>query len=792
MQWHSHGGGRPSHSWDRQEQAQDRSHGKSADGDDDGGNTGWGAGWGSASWQDRSRGASSQSWDEQSWDDNAHGKSRGYTSWQDRSRGASSQSYGEQSWKQRVNALSLEPSQPQVQAGRADSSCAGPQSRCQSRAEWSKQDLVAAADLVGLEWWESNCQDGPMLKIEHFQKVEMGDSWKTHNQALKYFRDQCIARYGSGEPEDYGEYGLESDLQSRYGIPHAVHKPKKPDYTFDFTTIKDWHWQQMIGQLDADSMEFVVHDEDRSRGIVRCSLLMYPKGDMKTNRKNRDNLGGQEPETEEKTFDFVIWRSDGSCLTLHPDYKTTKNLCTIGIPPPDYEVPKTGIGGSSGKTSFRHFVMKGVDRILRFDAQKCTVNPQSVYVAPAARVRLRTEAQDPATQPQSRFSGPPPPPPGGPPSSQTAQPIQPPVDAVPVGPVPAQTVQPVNPHPPLDSPPGVFIYADGKKTGLPPPPPPRARPKANPPPLYDTVADNTAAPSDQSGLNASKDASPQSRHTDGIMAPSNALRSMQEGTDIGDGELDFGIERCFNLPTYYGGEREANREEANLTTIDAAVVNASQSWPVPKPPVTEPTPQSETTPKAPPPVPPPPSPRRLDLGPPPNLTPQSRDISGAAPVYPATSRDYSKPPPLLTPQSRDISGAAPASSTEDYAEPQAHVPQTEDNASTPAPAPSTEENASPPAPAPSTEENASPPAPAPSTEENASPPAPAPSTEENASPPAPVPSTADNVSQVVNDEGRGESGDSEKYELLPEPTWSDAATALQLVYAQAADLSDEP
>ena len=189
MPWkHSqHGGGRPSHSWDRPEQAPDRSYGKRGDGDDDGGNTGWGAGWDSASWHDRSRGASSPSWDAQSWKDNTHGKSRDDTSWQDRSRDASWQS--QPNWKQSVklvNALSLEPSQPQVQAARgavvqgADGSGARPQlqPRRQPRAEQSKQDVVAEADLSGLEWWESNCQDGPMLRIEHFQKVEMGDSWK--------------------------------------------------------------------------------------------------------------------------------------------------------------------------------------------------------------------------------------------------------------------------------------------------------------------------------------------------------------------------------------------------------------------------------------------------------------------------------------------------------------------------------------------------------------------------------------------------------------------------------------
>ena len=284
---------------------------------------------------------------------------------------------------------------------------------------------------------------------------------------------------------------------------------------------------------------------------------------------------------------------------------------------------------------------------------------------------------------------------------------------------------------------------------MPPPPPPRPNAKASPPSLgiVETVADNTAsAVAAHSGLNVSKDAPPQSRHTDGMMASFNVLK------EIEDVDMDGFFERCQerlaasdNLSTYHGGERAANRVEQSMTTVDAAVVDAAQSWPLPQPPVVEPTPLSETTPKAPPPTPPPLSPRRLQLG----------------------------PPPLLTPQSREISGSHPASSTEGYE----HAPQTEDNASTPAPAPSTEENASPPAPAPSTEENTSPLASVPSTAENTSTPA---------SLPEMVPSTEDN-------EDPGDSGDSGCFEMVPEPAWSgEAAAVLSIVYVRAADISDEP
>ena len=154
MSWQSsHGGGQPSSSWETSDQAPYRSHGKSADEDGDGGNA-WGGnshgkrwgdkGWndgkrwdskgGYTRWQDRSRGASSQSWDEQ---------------------GSSSQSWDDQGWKKTVNALSLEPGSRAGQILVPE----GPQ----SLAGWLRQDLVL--ELAGLQWRDPNLECGPSLGL---------------------------------------------------------------------------------------------------------------------------------------------------------------------------------------------------------------------------------------------------------------------------------------------------------------------------------------------------------------------------------------------------------------------------------------------------------------------------------------------------------------------------------------------------------------------------------------------------------------------------------------------------
>ena len=714
--------GMASSSWDfPRDRVQNRGHGKGADQDGNGGgawgDNGWNAGnsWADNGW-DKGKSWADDGWiDPKCWDnndDNTKWQDRSRGEWQDRSHGASSQSWTKQDPHRLTAPKGQDDKYKTANALSLDAGSAVPKARpqvqfmVQNGANQIDQDVVAEFARAGLAWKESNLEDGPSLDLEYFQNVAVAGSWQINNLALKHLRDQYTAR--NGKDWCFVEYGLDHSSQSRYRIPNVVHRPNKPDYKFDFgSPMTEWSWHQMIAQLDAHSMEIVVHDGDRSRGITRCSLLGYPSSDMATDRKNRDNMGGRAPAFSEKMFDFAIWRSDGSLVTLHPDFTKTKVRLKKGYPKPDNELPDSGIGGTSGKKTFQRLLMKGVDRLLKFDAAKCMPNPQPQHVAP--------------TQQPPQSSCPPPPPPGGPPRSND----QPPVNAVPVDPdsVPSQVI----PHPPQHPPPGVFTYPDGTETGLPPPPPAKA---SSPSPPGNTAA----AVAVHSLLNALTDAPSQSRHTDGIMAPSNALKGVEEIEE----ELAAATD---NLFTFHGGEDQANREEQLSDTIDAAVEaagSASLSWPPPLPPVVEPTPLSETTPKAPP-LMPPQSPRGLQLG----------------------------PPPLLTPQSRDIAGSPPASSSEEYE----HATETEDKSMEQAPAvthfpPSMEE-------------------------------APAvthfPSSMEQAPAVTHVPPSMEQAPALEQEdiEERGYSGDSSCFELVPEPTRPGEATAvLSLVYVKAAEITD--
>ena len=55
-------------------------------------------------------------------------------------------------------------------------------------------------------------------------------------------------------------------------------------------------------------------------------------------------------------WDFVLVRDDGSEVSLHPNYSDTKIQCySIGADVADHELPASGLGGTSGRGTFRYF-----------------------------------------------------------------------------------------------------------------------------------------------------------------------------------------------------------------------------------------------------------------------------------------------------------------------------------------------------------------------------------------------------------------------------------------------------
>ena len=132
----------------------------------------------------------------------------------------------------------------------------------------------------------------------------------------------------------------------------------------------------MVAQLNDESMRFVVEGDgatepgsagppNRSRGLVSCCIR---KGGKYDHKRHHAKQGVQEMMKE---WDFVLFRDDGSSLSLHPNFSNTKVAYKAGYSLlNDHEVPSTGLGGTDGRGTFKRFTTKGVERTLKFDARK--------------------------------------------------------------------------------------------------------------------------------------------------------------------------------------------------------------------------------------------------------------------------------------------------------------------------------------------------------------------------------------------------------------------------------------
>ena len=240
-------------------------------------------------------------------------------------------------------------------------------------------------------------------------------------------------------------------------------------------------------------MRFIVEGdaEHRSHGVVRCSLLQTDRYDHKRHHADRGS------EVFYNIWDFLVWRDDGSCIALHPNYTNTKVSCTIGIPFKDHAIPRNGKGGSNGPNTFRGFKAKQCDRILRFDATKKVAQMPQSRCEPKRAARVHNQPLGPppmripenTPQPSRRPPLPPPPPSDGtakppPPKFQRQAIVQSPeAEAKDIAPSPPAQKQPPPPPPPPPLPQslehGQSPQAKAKDTA----PQPEAKAAKSPPPL---------------------------------------------------------------------------------------------------------------------------------------------------------------------------------------------------------------------------------------------------------------------------------------------------------------------
>ena len=178
-----------------------------------------------------------------------------------------------------------------------------------------------------------------------------------HIAALKWLRKVC-------EDREYDEgYVLSS---SRKTAVAAIIHERGPQYRFEPADMRLWSWWEMVAQMDEKSIKYVVEDGDCSRGLVACEVRRRT-GSYDHSRQV------YTPGPQLTVWDFVLKRSDGTAVRLHPQWSTNKipTFAVEGQEPT--QIPFAGLGMSDGPGTFRYYKELGQEQELRFGRRVTTL-----------------------------------------------------------------------------------------------------------------------------------------------------------------------------------------------------------------------------------------------------------------------------------------------------------------------------------------------------------------------------------------------------------------------------------
>ena len=80
---------------------------------------------------------------------------------------------------------------------------------------------------------------------------------------------------------------------------------------------------------------------------------------------------GQGPQLRE--WDFVLKRSDGTGVRLHPEWSTNKIPTYAVEGEGETDIPRNGLGMSDGRGTFRYYKEVGRQRTLKFARRRACV-----------------------------------------------------------------------------------------------------------------------------------------------------------------------------------------------------------------------------------------------------------------------------------------------------------------------------------------------------------------------------------------------------------------------------------
>ena len=154
----------------------------------------------------------------------------------------------------------------------------------------------------------------PHYSLQYFQKYPSPRECKIHYHALKYIVEIAYGNLGTG----VGTAWIFDN-----------HIPLKMKEILNGNPIGeptiDWHWQELVAQLDDESLDQVVEGQSaemmdpltRSRGLVSCKL-------EKAAETDQWNGGLVTPNGR---WYFVLVRDNGTEVWLHPEYNSTQVEC---------------------------------------------------------------------------------------------------------------------------------------------------------------------------------------------------------------------------------------------------------------------------------------------------------------------------------------------------------------------------------------------------------------------------------------------------------------------------------
>ncbi len=145
-------------------------------------------------------------------------------------------------------------------------------------------------------------------------------------------------------------------------------------YAWDPAVTWPWRWQDLVAQMNRESIETVVFGDNPNRdpyakSIYKCSLHNTGKYDHKPHHAaNKEKRPIDSMLTQ---WAFVFERTDGTKCSVTPAFSSTNigfNETAVAVAT---EIPKSGLGGTSGPGTYTAQKRANVTMVLKFDTSLC-------------------------------------------------------------------------------------------------------------------------------------------------------------------------------------------------------------------------------------------------------------------------------------------------------------------------------------------------------------------------------------------------------------------------------------